>query len=67
MVDIPGNSSTTRTIAIGGSISDVLETRGDHDWIRIQLTAAHTLQQVDRLTAALTELSDRGILRTRVM
>ncbi|MDP9423168.1 MAG: M10 family metallopeptidase C-terminal domain-containing protein [Pseudomonadota bacterium] len=43
MVDIPGNSTTTNTISVGGSITDSLEVRGDHDWIRIQLTAGQSI------------------------
>jgi Ca2+-binding RTX toxin-like protein len=43
VVDIPGNSSTTRTITIGGSLSDSLETIGDHDWIRIELVAGQSI------------------------
>ena len=51
MVDIPGNSTTTRSILVGGSISDTLETTGDHDWIRIQLTAGQSISvSVDGLT-----------------
>jgi Ca2+-binding RTX toxin-like protein len=43
VVDIPGNSTTTRTISIGGSVSDSLETVGDHDWIRIELVAGQSI------------------------
>ena len=39
MPDIPGNSSTTTVITIGGTVSDVLEVIGDHDWIRVDLVA----------------------------
>jgi 8-amino-7-oxononanoate synthase len=39
----------------------------DQVGIRIQLTAAHTDQQVDRLTAVLTEITHRGVLRTRIL
>ena len=39
MVDIPGNATTTRTIAVGGTTSDTLEFAGDTDWFKIQLTA----------------------------
>lgn len=37
--DIPGDSSTTATLAIGGSVSDTLEVANDRDWFRITLTA----------------------------
>jgi hypothetical protein len=37
--DIPGNSSTTASITVGGTANEVLETIGDHDWFRITLTA----------------------------
>ena len=40
MPDIPGNSSTTAVITVDGApINDVLEINGDHDWVRITLTA----------------------------
>ncbi len=39
MPDIPANSSTTTVITIGGTVSDVLEVIGDHDWIRVDLVA----------------------------
>jgi serralysin len=37
--DLPGNSSTPALLAIGGSISDVIETVGDRDWVKVQLVA----------------------------
>ena len=43
MPDIPGNSSTTTNIAIGGSLSDSLEFTGDHDWVRIELVAGQKI------------------------
>lgn len=43
MPDIAGNSSTTSTIAIGSSISSVIETSNDHDWFRIELVAGQTI------------------------
>ncbi len=43
MVDIPGNSTTTRTITVGGTTSDTLEVVGDHDWFRITLTAGQSI------------------------
>ena len=39
MVDVPGNSTTGVTIAVGATIDNQLEVTGDHDWYRIQLTA----------------------------
>ncbi len=39
MVDIPGDSSTTVTLTIGGAINDLLEVVGDRDWFRVNLTA----------------------------
>ena len=51
MVDIPGNSTTTSTISLGGSVSDLLEAVGDHDWYRITLTAGQQISVfVDGLT-----------------
>ncbi|HET7708539.1 MAG TPA: FG-GAP-like repeat-containing protein [Sphingomicrobium sp.] len=51
MVDIPGDSTTTRSITVGGSITDELEAIGDHDWIRISLTAGQSISVfVDGLT-----------------
>ncbi|QNM83878.1 pre-peptidase C-terminal domain-containing protein [Sphingomonas sabuli] len=41
MVDIPAHRSTDSEIAVGGSIVDRLEVPGDHDWIRVELTAGH--------------------------
>ncbi len=43
MVDIPGNSTTTATITVGGTVSDTLEVVGDHDWFRINLTAGQSI------------------------
>lgn len=34
MADIAGNSSTTTSVVVGGSISSSIETVGDRDWIR---------------------------------
>src|SRR5690348_5793227 len=41
VVDIPANSTTGTNISVGGVIVDQLEVSGDHDWIRIELTAGH--------------------------
>lgn len=43
MTDIAGDSSTTVSIAIGGTINDSLEVVGDHDWIRLDLTAGQSI------------------------
>ena len=43
MVDIAGDSSTTSSIAVGGTVSGTLEVVGDHDWYRIQLTAGQQI------------------------
>ena len=43
MADIPGNSSTTATISVGGTISGNLEAIGDHDWFRISLTDGQSI------------------------
>ncbi len=39
MADVPGNSTTSVTISVGATISNEIETLGDHDWYRIQLNA----------------------------
>jgi 8-amino-7-oxononanoate synthase len=39
----------------------------DQVGVRIQITAAHTLDQVDRLAGVLADLTARGILRTRIV
>ena len=44
MPDTPANSSTSASIAVGGPpINDVLEVLGDHDWVRIDLTAGQKI------------------------
>ncbi|MEO7366138.1 MAG: M10 family metallopeptidase C-terminal domain-containing protein, partial [Sphingomicrobium sp.] len=43
MPDIPGNNTTTATIAVGQTVSGSLETLGDHDWFRITLTAGQSI------------------------
>ncbi len=43
MVDtIPGNSSTTTTLNPSTGVDVVIETNGDHDWFRVDLTAGTT-------------------------
>jgi len=41
--DTPGNQTTTASITVGGTYSDTLETLGDHDWIRLNLTAGQSV------------------------
>ena len=43
MADIPGNTTTTATITVGGTVTNTLEILGDHDWFRIQLTAGQAI------------------------
>jgi serralysin len=43
LVDIPGNSTTTATISVGGTTSNSLEVVGDHDWFKITLTAGQSI------------------------
>ena len=53
MTDIPGDSSTTVTSSVGGTVNDELETVGDHDWIAITLTAGqHVTILVNGVTLA---------------
>ena len=39
MADVPGNSTTGVTIAVGATIQNQIEIVGDHDWYRVDLTA----------------------------
>jgi hypothetical protein len=51
LVDIAGNRFTTARIAVGGSVTETLETVGDHDWFRITLTAGQSVTvALDALT-----------------
>lgn len=43
-LSIPGDSSTTATISIGGSIDETLEQAGDRDWFRIMLSAGDSIR-----------------------
>ena len=43
MADVPGNSTTGVTIAVGATIDNQLEVVGDHDWYRVQLTAGQKI------------------------
>ncbi|HYG47563.1 MAG TPA: M10 family metallopeptidase C-terminal domain-containing protein, partial [Allosphingosinicella sp.] len=40
--DVPGGSSTTVTLTVGGRINGVIEVRYDHDWYRVTLEAGKT-------------------------
>lgn len=57
MVDIPGDSSTTQTIAVGGIYNGSIESGGDHDWIAVTLSAGQSISvALDGLgTAALSD------------
>ncbi|WP_386685131.1 M10 family metallopeptidase C-terminal domain-containing protein [Loktanella sp. R86503] len=44
MPDIAASTATTASIQVGGTFNGVLETVGDRDWIRINLTAGQTVQ-----------------------
>jgi len=39
MVDIPANTTTPASVAVGGSYSDLIEVSNDLDWIAVTLTA----------------------------
>jgi serralysin len=43
LADIPGNSSTSASIDVGGTINNSLETVGDHDWFAITLAAGESI------------------------
>ena len=63
MPDIPGNSSTTSTIIVGGAFSDQLELVGDRDWVRVELTAGEKVTiSLDGLTLADAYLRVRDAL-----
>ena len=42
MVDIPGNTTTSRTLEVGNSWSDAIEVDGDQDWFRVWLVQGVT-------------------------
>ena len=51
MVDIPANSTTNRSISVGGTLNDTLEVVGDRDWVRIELSAGQSVSvSLDGLT-----------------
>ncbi|MEO1964785.1 M10 family metallopeptidase C-terminal domain-containing protein, partial [Hyphomonas sp.] len=37
--DVPGDTSTTETLAVGGSVTDTIEVSGDQDWFAVNLVA----------------------------
>jgi len=39
---VPGDSSSSATIALGGSVDVTIDTLGDHDWYRVDLLAGVT-------------------------
>ncbi|MFM5895365.1 MAG: putative Ig domain-containing protein, partial [Novosphingobium sp.] len=39
---VPGDLSTTATVAVGGYVSGAIDTGGDHDWYRVSLVAGKT-------------------------
>jgi hypothetical protein len=43
LTDIPGDTSTTATISVGGTVSGDLEIVGDHDWFKVTLTAGQSV------------------------
>ena len=43
VVDIPASTTTTASITVGGTVTGTLETFGDHDWFRIQLSAGQQI------------------------
>ncbi len=43
MGDIPGDVSTTATIAVGDNTSSAIDTTGDHDWYAVTLTAGQSI------------------------
>ncbi|QZD92887.1 M10 family metallopeptidase C-terminal domain-containing protein [Qipengyuania xiapuensis] len=56
-VDIPGDTSTTATIGIGGSVTDELEVVGDTDWFRITLQAGDQID-ISLFGSGATPVSD---------
>ena len=43
MTDILASTSTTASITVGGTATNLLEVPGDHDWFRITLTAGQSI------------------------
>ncbi len=54
--DLRNNISTSGTVAVGGSAAGVVNTWGDHDWLRVNLTA-NTLYAITAPGAAAGQLS----------
>lgn len=44
MADIPGGRSTTTTLRPGGAVTSAIDSAGDSDWIKINLTAGKSYQ-----------------------
>ncbi len=42
--DVPGDTSTTATLTVGGSVVDTIEVSGDQDWFQITLVAGQRYQ-----------------------
>ena len=63
MPDVPGDSSTTSTISLGGTVAGAIEVTGDHDWYRITLTAGQQIEIL--LTAAGGDPMEDPYLRIR--
>jgi serralysin len=42
--DIPGNATTTTTLAVGSNLTSTIGTNGDRDWVEIQLVAGQTYE-----------------------
>ena len=55
-----GDISTTATLAAGETVSDIIDTRGDQDWYRVELTAG-TTYQFGTAEGAVSPLSDSVI------
>lgn len=55
--DIPGNTSTNATIAVGGTVTSSLDAVGDTDWFKITLTAGQTID-INLFGSGATPLSD---------
>ena len=58
--DFPANATTTGVVAVGGSATGNLEVIGDHDWFRVQLSAAYNIRSTNRAAASV-----RARCRTR--
>jgi serralysin len=54
MVDVPNDPNTNATVNVGGIVDSSIESVGDHDWFRVQLT----LGQKITIAVNLTTLED---------